>query len=71
MVALIPFFNSCSAGYIKEEPTYQTYNRPVHPSNFMFGQTEAGIGAPEHRFISKTMVLGRDIIKVTNIKKGH
>jgi len=33
MVAIIPFFNSCSAGYVQEEPVYQTYNRPQRPSN--------------------------------------
>ncbi len=33
MVGILSFFNSCSVGYVSEEPVYQTYHRPVRPSN--------------------------------------
>jgi hypothetical protein len=33
LVGILSFFNSCSAGYVTEEPVYQTYNRPQRPSN--------------------------------------
>jgi len=69
MVALIPFFNSFSAGYVQEEPVYQTYNRPQRPSNDLFGYKVDGIEATEHGLTRKTMVIGRDTIKVVNIKR--
>ena len=33
MVGFLPFFNSCSVGYVSEEPVYRTYNRPPSPGN--------------------------------------
>jgi hypothetical protein len=33
MVGMAFLLNSCSAGYVTEEPVYQTYNRPQQPSN--------------------------------------
>jgi len=69
MVALIPFFNSCLAGYVKEEPVYQTYKQPQRPSNDLFGYKVDGIEAAEHGLIHKIMVIGRDTIKVVNIKR--
>lgn len=33
LVGILPFFMACSAGYVTEEPVYQTYNRPQRPSN--------------------------------------
>lgn len=32
MVAILSFFNSCSVGYVSEEPVYHTYDRPQRPS---------------------------------------
>ena len=33
MVGMVFLLNSCSAGYVTEEPVYETYNRPQRPSN--------------------------------------
>lgn len=33
MVGMLSLFNSCSVGYVTEEPVYHTYNRPERPSN--------------------------------------
>lgn len=33
MVAMLSIFNSCSVGYVSDEPVYQTYERPQRPSN--------------------------------------
>ncbi len=33
MIGFISIFNSCFAGYVSEEPAYQTYNRPMSPGN--------------------------------------
>ncbi len=33
MIGILSLFNSCSAGYVSEEPVYQTYNRPQSPGN--------------------------------------
>ena len=31
MIAILSFFNSCSAGYVSEEPVYKNYDRPQSP----------------------------------------
>ncbi|WP_413998525.1 hypothetical protein ACMDB5_12150 [Flavobacterium sp. W1B] len=31
LVGFLSFFNSCSVGYVSEQPQYQYYNRPVNP----------------------------------------
>lgn len=32
ILGILFLLNSCSAGYVTEEPVYQTYNRPERPS---------------------------------------
>lgn len=31
LMGLLPFFNSCSVGYVSEVPVYQVYVRPQQP----------------------------------------
>lgn len=33
IVGVLFLLDSCSAGYVSQEPVYQTYNRPQRPSN--------------------------------------
>lgn len=33
LVGILSLFNSCSAGYVAEEPVYQNYDRPQRPGN--------------------------------------
>ena len=33
LIGILLLFNYCSAGYVSEEPIYQTYNRPQSPGN--------------------------------------
>lgn len=33
LVVILSFCNSCSVGYVAEEPVYQDYNRPPRPSD--------------------------------------
>ncbi|MFI0491611.1 hypothetical protein [Flavobacterium sp.] len=33
LIGILSFFNSCSAGYVSEEPVYQNYERPQRPSS--------------------------------------